>query len=171
MPHVRPLTFVPSDTDTPMPQISTGLLMYRRRATGLEVLLVRPGGPFWSKKDCGAWTIPKGEPAVGEDLLTAAKREFREEIGFEPSGKFIALTPIKQKAGKLVHAWAVEGDLDTTTITSNTFEMEWPPKSGKKVEFPEIDRAEFFDLDAAKPKVNAALVGLLDELAALLSRG
>jgi len=144
--------------------------MYRRRPEGPQVLLVHPGGPFWKNKDLGAWTIPKGEAEQDEDLLVTAVREFREEIGVEPRGPFVPLTPVKQKGGKLVHAWAVEGDLDATTIKSNTFLMEWPPRSGERVEFPEIDRAEFFDLGNANAKMNAAQVRLLTELETLLTR-
>jgi predicted NUDIX family NTP pyrophosphohydrolase len=147
-----------------MPPVSAGLLMYRRRPEGLEVLLVHPGGPFWRNKDEGAWTIPKGEPATGEDLLAAAKREFEEETGVKPTGELIPLTPVKQKGGKLIHAWAVEGDFDTATVKSNTFVMEWPPKSGKQMEFPEIDRAEFFTLDTARKRVIPAQVTLLDDI-------
>jgi predicted NUDIX family NTP pyrophosphohydrolase len=150
-----------------MPKISAGLLMYRRRAGGVEVLLVHPGGPFWWNKDAGAWTIPKGEPAVGEELLEAAKREFEEETGFAPSGHFTPLPPVKQKGGKVIHAWAIEGDLDPAQIRSNTFEMEWPPRSGRRAAFPEIDRAEFFSLDQARLKMNSGQVALLDALAAL----
>ncbi len=141
--------------------------MYRRRPEGPQVLLVHPGGPFWKHKDSGAWTIPKGEAEQDDDLLVTAVREFREETGVEPRGPFVPLTPVKQKGGKLVHAWAVEGDLDATTIKSNTFLMEWPPRSGERVEFPEIDRAEFFDLGTANAKMNAAQVGLLAELETL----
>ena len=144
--------------------------MYRRRPEGPQVLLVHPGGPFWKNKDLGAWTIPKGEVEQDEDLLVTAVREFREEIGVEPRGPFVPLTPVKQKGGKLVHAWAMEGELDATTIKSNTFLMEWPPRSGERVEFPEIDRAEFFDLGNANAKMNAAQVRLLAELEALLTR-
>jgi predicted NUDIX family NTP pyrophosphohydrolase len=150
-----------------MPKISAGLLMYRRRAGGVEVLLVHPGGPFWRNKDAGAWTIPKGEPAVGEELLEAAKREFEEETGFAPSGHFTPLPPVKQKGGKVIHAWAIEGDLDPAQIRSNTFEMEWPPRSGRRAAFPEIDRAGFFSLDQARLKMNSGQVALLDALAAL----
>src|SRR6202035_4009505 len=114
-----------------MPQISSGLLMYRINHGKPEVLLVHPGGPFWRKKEQGAWSIPKGEVSEGEDLLDAARREFEEETGSKPAGRFIPLRPITQKSGKVVHAWAVQGDLDTATIKSNTFTMEWPPKSGK----------------------------------------
>jgi predicted NUDIX family NTP pyrophosphohydrolase len=150
-----------------MPKISAGLLMYRRRAGGVEVLLVHPGGPFWRNKDAGAWTIPKGEPAVGEELLEAAKREFEEETGVAPVGDCAPLPPVKQKGGKVIHAWAIEGDLDPAQIRSNTFEMEWPPRSGRRAAFPEIDRAEFFSLDQARLKMNSGQVALLDALAAL----
>lgn len=138
--------------------------MYRRCAAGVQVLLVHPGGPFWKNKDAGAWTIPKGEAESNEDLFATAVREFTEEIGFEPRGPFTELTPVKQKGGKVVHAWAVEGDFDTATIRSNTFTMEWPARSGKQCQFPEIDRAEFFDLATARSKTNPAQVPLLDEL-------
>jgi len=147
-----------------MPRISAGILLYRRHAGELQVLLVHPGGPFWANKDEGAWTIPKGEVAEGEELLQTAVREFEEETGFKPIGKLIPLTPIKQKAGKIVHAWALEGDLDANAVKSNTFKMEWPPKSGKYAEFPEVDRAEFFDVETAVQKINPAQVGLINEL-------
>jgi predicted NUDIX family NTP pyrophosphohydrolase len=153
-----------------MPQVSAGLLMYRRRPEGPQVLLVHPGGPFWRNKDAGVWTVPKGEPGDGEDLLAAARREFAEETGVDPGGPFVALSPVKQRGGKVVHAWAVEGDLDPAAIRSNTFEIEWPPRSGKRTAFPEIDRAEFFDLDAARVKMNPAQGGLLDELAMMLDQ-
>ena len=130
----------------------------------MEYLLVHPGGPLWKNKDIGAWTIPKGEFGPNEDPLTAAQREVREELGFCPGGEFLALTPIKQKAGKIVHAWAVESDWDTSTLKSNTFSLAWPPKSGKVQEFPEIDRAEFFEIGIAKPKINPAQIPLLEEL-------
>ncbi len=147
-----------------MQRISAGLLLYRRHAEGLQVLLAHPGGPFWQKRDEGFWTIPKGEVDADEELLATAQREFEEEIGFRPTGQFIQLCPITQKGGKLVHAWAIEGDFDTATARSNTFTMEWPPKSGKQVAFPEIDRAEFFSLDAARRKIKATQIPLLDEL-------
>jgi predicted NUDIX family NTP pyrophosphohydrolase len=147
-----------------MAKISAGLLMYRRRGRSLQVLLVHPGGPFWRKKDDGAWTIPKGEAADGEDLLDAARREFKEELGIEPHGTFLPLQPVKQKAGKIVHAWCFEGDCDPAAITSNTFSIEWPPRSGKKAEFPEVDRAEFFDLATARQKILASQAPFLDEL-------
>jgi predicted NUDIX family NTP pyrophosphohydrolase len=151
-----------------MAHVSSGLLMYRKRGSKVEVLLVHPGGPFWQHKDLGAWSIPKGEVAEGEDLLDAAKREFEEETGCKPLGHFIPLRPMKQKSGKIVHAWAVEGDLDPAAIKSNIFTMEWPPKSGKLAEFPEVDRAEFFDIEAAKKKINPAQAAMLVELENLL---
>jgi predicted NUDIX family NTP pyrophosphohydrolase len=151
-----------------MPQISAGLLMYRRVDGNLQVLLVHPGGPFWRNKDDGAWTLPKGEAGAGEDLLAAARREFTEETGFGPDGPFVPLEPVKQKAGKVVHAWAVEGDCDPSAVRSNTFTIEWPPRSGKQVAFPEVDRADFFDLETARKKINPAQVALLDRLAAVL---
>ena len=138
--------------------------MYRRGDRALEVLLVHPGGPFWQRKDAGAWTIPKGEIQPGEAPLAAAKREFKEELGLEASGDWIELTPIQQKGGKIVHAWAFEGTCDTSQIRSTTFSMTWPPGSGKSSEFPEVDRAEFFDLVKAREKINAGQVGLLEEL-------
>jgi len=141
--------------------------MYRCRAGQLEVLLVHPGGPFWKKKDEGAWSIPKGEPEEGEDLLTAAMREFREEIGFEPQGNLFALRSVNQKGGKTVHAWAVEVRADQTiSPASNTFEMEWPPHSGKMQAFPEIDRAEFFTLAEAEKKINQSQRIFLERLRA-----
>jgi predicted NUDIX family NTP pyrophosphohydrolase len=147
-------------------RVSAGLLMFRRRDGGLEVLLVHPGGPFFVKKDEGAWTIPKGEAAPDEDLLTRAQIEFEEELGFRPHGNWIELGSIKQKGGKTVHAWAFEGDLpDSFKLKSNTFEIEWPRRSGKRKQFPEIDRAEFFPQDLARQKINPAQIILLDRLA------
>lgn len=146
-------------------KLSAGLLMFRRCEGEVQVLLAHPGGPFFQKKDAGAWSIPKGEIEDREDYLAAARREFHEETGLTAAGPFIELTPIKQKGGKTVHAWAFEGDCDPATIVSNTFPMEWPPKSGRQVEFPEIDRAEFFDLTTARQKINAAQSALLNELA------
>jgi predicted NUDIX family NTP pyrophosphohydrolase len=152
--------------------ISAGLLMFRKGDTGLEVLLVHPGGPFFRNKDEGSWTIPKGEAAEGEDLLTRAQTEFEEELGIKPSGDWIELGSVKQKGGKTVHAWALTGDLpEDFRLTSNTFEMEWPPRSGKTETFPEIDRAEFFQLDEARRKINPAQVVFLERLSdALTSR-
>ena len=143
---------------------SAGLLMYRLRNSTLEVFLVHPGGPYWARKDLGAWSIPKGELQEGEDCLDAAKREFQEETGFLPRGNFIALAPIKQTGGKLVYGWAVRDDCDTKTIVSNTFSMEWPPRSGKRQEFPEVDRAEWFTIETAKEKILKGQVGFLEEL-------
>jgi predicted NUDIX family NTP pyrophosphohydrolase len=142
---------------------SAGILLYRFMDGTLQVLLAHPGGPFWARKDTGAWTIPKGE-FEDEDALAAARREFAEETGSSVDGDFVALTPCVQKNGKVVHAFAVEGDLDASAITSNQFEMEWPPGSGKRREFPEIDRAEWFTLEAAQEKINPAQQALLVEL-------
>lgn len=148
-----------------MPKTSAGLLMYR---TSSEVLLVHPGGPFWKNKDAGAWMIPKGEVESGEDLLAAAIREFNEETGLTPVEPYLALGEVKHKSGKILHAWAFQGDCDPTQIHSNTFEVEWPPKSGWKQEFPEIDRAEFFDLSTARRKILAAELPLLDRFAVVI---
>src|SRR6185295_3956677 len=122
-----------------MPKQSAGLLLFRERSGRLEVLLVHPGGPFWKNKDEGAWTIPKGEVCEGEELLACARREFQEETGIAPAGNFSALAPIRQKSGKIVHAWAFEGDCDPTKIQSNTITIEWPPRSGKRIQIPEVD--------------------------------
>ena len=146
-----------------MPRVSAGLLMYRIQDGKLQVLLAHPGGPLFQNKDDGAWTIPKGEIEPDEDLLDAAKREFEEETGITPTGPFFALTPIKQKGGKIVHAWAFKGDCNPGAIVSNTFTMEWPPKSGRQMEFPEMDRAEFFDVAAARRKIKAAQMPLVEE--------
>ena len=144
-------------------RLSAGLLMYRRRGRELEYLLVHPGGPFFVRKEEGAWTIPKGEAGPDEDLLTRAQIEFAEELGFKPKGEWLSLGSVKQKGGKTVHAWAFEGDLPKNfVLASNTFELEWPPRSGKRKEFPEIDRAEFFSNEAARRKINPAQVELLD---------
>lgn len=149
-----------------MPRISAGLLMYRVRDNSSEVFLVHPGGPFFKHKDDGYWTIPKGEPEPDEDLLTAALREFAEETGITPAGPFMPLAAVMQKGGKTVHAWACEGDIDLGVVVSNTFSMEWPPRSGRQATFPEIDRADYFDLKTAKRKINPAQAGFLDELEA-----
>lgn len=146
-----------------MPRVSAGLLMYRIQDGKLQVLLAHPGGPYFQNKDDGAWTVPKGEIKPGEDMLEAAKREFEEETGITPTGPFIELTPIKQKGGKIVHAWAFQGDCDPSAVASNTFTMEWPPKSGRQMEFPEMDRAEFFDVAAAGQKIKAAQMPLVNE--------
>jgi predicted NUDIX family NTP pyrophosphohydrolase len=143
--------------------ISAGLLAFRRMDT-LEVLLAHPGGPFWSKKDNGAWTVPKGLVEPGADLFATAQREFAEETSFSAVGEFIALTPVKQKSGKLVHAWAFEADFDLSSFASNTFEMEWPPKSRRRQSFPEIDRVAYFTLPIAISKIIAYQRPLLHEL-------
>ena len=147
-----------------MPRMSAGLLMYRRRGNGVEVLLAHPGGPFWAKKDLGAWSIPKGELDSDEDPLLAAKREFEEETGVVPAGNFIALGEVKQAGGKTVAAWAVEGDCDLSGLKSNTFSMEWPPRSGRMAEFPEVDRWEWFSLDEALEKILAGQKIFLERL-------
>jgi len=146
-----------------MPKLSAGLLMFRRRDKELNVFLVHPGGPFWQKKDLGAWSIPKGEVSAGEDLLVTAKREFEEETGIAPQGEFITLGEIKQAGGKFVTAWAFELDC-SPTIQSNTFSMEWPPKSGRMQEFPEVDRAEWFSLKEARIRILSAQIVFLDRL-------
>jgi predicted NUDIX family NTP pyrophosphohydrolase len=147
-----------------MTKVSAGLLMYRVRDGELEFLLAHPGGPFWADRDAGAWTVPKGEIRPGEDPLAAAQREFEEEVGFRPQGPFLALTPIRQKSGKIVHAWAFAGDCDPARIRSNNFSMEWPPQSGRFVECPEVDRAAFFRMAEARRKINAAQIPFLEEL-------
>ena len=150
---------------------SAGLLMFRRKGGRLELLLVHPGGPFWKNKDEGAWTIPKGEAGPGEDLLRRAQIEFEEELGVKPSGNWIPLGSIVQKAGKTVHAWAFQGDLlDSFELKSNLFEIEWPPRSGKLKQFPEIDRAEFFADDIARRKINPAQVPFFDRLRDALAK-
>ncbi len=143
--------------------------MYRVREEILEVLLVHLGGPFWAKKDAGAWLIPKGEVEPGEDELDAAKREFREETGFDPGDELQPLGSVKHKSGKTVTAWAFEGDCDPAALKSNTFKIEWPPRSGKQREFPEIDRADFFTLDAAREKAHPAEFEFVERLDSFLS--
>lgn len=144
---------------------SAGILVYRRRDVGLEVLLVHPGGPYFRNKDEGAWSIPKGEIDEGEEPLAAAIREFAEEIGPRPAGDFRELGNVRQRGGKTVHGWAVEGDCDPSCLPmSNTFTIEWPPRSGRYEAFPEIDRAEFFDVQTARMKINPAQVAFLDRL-------
>ncbi len=145
---------------------SAGILLHRRTGADLEVLLVHPGGPFWAKRDDGAWSIPKGEYGPGEDAVLAARREFAEELGSEPpDGELTDLGEVRQKSGKIVHAWALAGDLDAATIVSNTFTMQWPPKSGQMREFPEVDRADWFTLANARAKINGGQAPLLDRLA------
>ena len=147
-----------------MAQISAGILLFRRRPAGLEVLLVHPGGPLWAKKDAGIWSIPKGLVHADEDLMAAAIREFEEEIGCKPAGPFTPLTPVKLKSGKVVHAWACEGACDPAAVRSNTFTMEWPPHSGRQREFPEIDRAEWFTVAQAREKLSVQMMALVEEL-------
>jgi predicted NUDIX family NTP pyrophosphohydrolase len=148
-----------------MPKKSGGFLVYKRSGDRLEVLLVHPGGPFWKNKENGAWSIPKGEPQEGEELLAAAQRELREEIGLEPQGELKNLGTIQQKAGKTVHAWAFEVDPHTVVDqVSNLVEVEWPPRSGKRLTFPEIDRAEFFSIEQAETRINQAQRAFLERL-------
>lgn len=143
---------------------SAGILAFRRKYGKLEVLLVHPGGPFWSTKDLGAWSIPKGEYGPGEDPEAVARREFCEELGVEIDGKLFPLAEVRQRGGKLVRAFAVETDLDVENIRSNMFELEWPPRSGRRQAFPEVDRAEWFDLSSARSKINEAQRNLVDQL-------
>jgi predicted NUDIX family NTP pyrophosphohydrolase len=156
---------------TNMAKKSAGLLMYRHRQSGMEVFLVHPGGPFWAKKDEGAWSIPKGEYSPGEKPVEVAKREFQEETGFEAAGVLFPLTPRKQPSGKVISVWALEGECDAASIKSNTFSMEWPPHSGKQQEFPEVDRAGWFTVQAAKEKILKGQVPFLDELSEILREG
>ena len=150
---------------------SAGLLMYRRGDAGLAVLLVHPGGPFWAKKDLGAWSIPKGEYAADEEPLAAAQREFVEETGAQPRGEFLPLGEVKQPGGKHVTAWAVEGDFDPATLVSTTFELEWPPRSGRRQSFPEVDRAGWFSPDEAREKILAGQRPFIDRLEKMLANG
>lgn len=147
-----------------MAKRSAGLLVYRRTEGSLEVFLVHPGGPLWAKRDAGAWSIPKGEFDPDEDPLTAARREFTEETGFDVAGPFVALEPVRQSGGKVVHAFAVEGDCDPSRLRSNPFSMEWPPRSGHQQEFPEVDRGAWFTIDQAHDKILKAQRPLLDQL-------
>ncbi|MEX2162287.1 MAG: NUDIX domain-containing protein [Anaerolineales bacterium] len=154
-----------------MPKKSAGILVYRKRESPpeifLEVFLVHPGGPFWAKKDAGAWTIPKGEFDL-EDALAAAQREFKEETGFDIAGDFKPLAPQTLKSGKVVYAWAVEGDLDAAQVRSNLFEVEWPPRSGRRMQVPEVDRGGWFSVEDALKKINPAQAGFIRELAQFL---
>ncbi|MCC6948216.1 MAG: NUDIX domain-containing protein [Bradyrhizobiaceae bacterium] len=151
-------------------EVSAGLLVYRRKPA-LQVLLAHPGGPFWAKKDEGAWSIPKGLVEPGNELLATARREFAEETGLSVSGKFIPLEPVRQKSGKTVHAFAVEADPDIGKFRSNEFELEWPPKSGRMQRFPEVDRVAWFGLDAAAKKMHAYQRPLLESLKKKLEHG
>jgi predicted NUDIX family NTP pyrophosphohydrolase len=152
-----------------MTKVSAGVLLYRRRGGELEVLLVHLGGPFWAKKDAGAWFVPKGEVHPGEEELAAARREFAEETGLSADWELMELGSVRHKSGKKVSAWAMEGDCDPSSLRSNTFEMEWPPKSGKKKEFPEIDRAGFFGVQAAREKMHPSEFPFVERLAALVA--
>jgi predicted NUDIX family NTP pyrophosphohydrolase len=147
-----------------MAQKSAGLLLYRQSGESVEVFLVHPGGPFWTRRDDGAWSIPKGEFVDGEDPLEVAKREFKEETGFDIEGEFEAMRPTRQAGGKLVYAWAVQGDINASVIRSNSFSMEWPPRSGKIQDFPEVDRGEWFDLTSAKRKILKGQLEILEQL-------
>jgi predicted NUDIX family NTP pyrophosphohydrolase len=147
---------------------SAGILLYRRRSEMLEIFLVHPGGPFWAQRDEGAWSIPKGEYAPGDDPLAAAQREFNEETGFPVSGPFVPLSPVRLAGGKVISAWAASGDLDPAQIHSNCFVLEWPPKSGTMREFPEVDRGAWFPIDEARIKLIAGQRPLLDQLAELV---
>ena len=139
---------------TTMPKLSAGIVLFRHRPAGLEVMLVHPGGPFWAKKDEGAWSIPKGLADEGEDLLAAAKREFLEETGMTVGGEFLDLGSHKQLSGKTIVAWACEGEFDPASLKSNTFSLKWPPRSGKTAEFPEVDKAAWYSIDGALAKIN-----------------
>jgi predicted NUDIX family NTP pyrophosphohydrolase len=150
-------------------KLSAGILLYRRRAGTLEVFLVHPGGPFWTRKDDGAWSVPKGEYRADEEPLDAARREFREETGFPADGRFMALPAVVQPSGKRVLVWALEGDLEPEQLRSNSFEMEWPPHSGQRQQFPEVDRGAWFTLEAARRKLQAAQAPLLEALARVLA--
>lgn len=151
-------------------RLSAGILLYRIRNHAIQCLLVHPGGPFWAKKDEGAWSIPKGEYDEGADALEAAKREFHEETGFEIHGETVSLMPVRQLNGKVISIWAVEGDIDATSIRSSSFQMEWPPKSGRFQEFPEVDRAEWFDLSTAHRKILSGQRPFLAQLEQMINR-
>lgn len=152
-----------------MPKQAAGILLYRRGAAGVEVLLAHPGGPLWARKDLASWTLPKGQFTDGELPLDAAKREFEEEMGSPPTGEFQALGTLKQPSGKVIHAWAAQSDFDVTTVASNLFSMEWPPRSGKFGEFPEVDRAEWFSIEEARLKILKGQAPFLDRLLALVN--
>lgn len=147
-----------------MPQVSAGLVLFRRRGGEMFVLLGHPGGPMWRNRDAGAWTIPKGQANAGEALLAAARREFGEETGLHPTGPFVPLGSVKLKSGKQVHAWAAEGDCDPACLHSNTCEIEWPPRSGRRLEVPELDGFGWFSAAEAREKMNPAQTAMLDEL-------
>lgn len=151
-----------------MAKQAAGILLYRRGRSGLEVLLAHPGGPLWARKDAGAWTLPKGQFTEGELPLDAAKREFEEEMGSAPAGDFQPLGTVKQKSGKIIHAWAAESDFDAATVKSNLFSMEWPPKSGRMGEFPEVDRAGWFSIEEARVKIIKGQAPFLERLLEVL---
>ena len=151
-------------SNVPSKRRSAGILLYRRQNGRLEVLLVHPGGPFWKNKDAGAWSIPKGEYSEGEEPLAAARREFVEETGFTVEGEFIPLGTIQQASGKLVSAWAVKGDCDPAKLVSNFCQIEWPPRSGRKIEIPEVDRGSWFSLPEAKERILSSQRPILDRL-------
>ena len=154
-----------------MTKKSAGILFYRLQQNNMQLFLVHPGGPYWAKKDCGAWSIPKGEIMPGELLLDAALRETEEETGIKAQGEFIALTPVAQKNGKIVHAWAASGNFEKLLNQSNNFEIEWPPRSGNKQLFPEIDKGAWFNIEEAKNKIIPAQIPLITELESLLVSG
>lgn len=160
-------TFRPNSGGVTMPTRSAGILAFRRKRGRIEVLLVHPGGPFWRNKDLGAWSIPKGEYGPSDDPETAARREFCEELGAEINRQLFPLAEVRQRGGKVVRAFAVEAELDAENIQSNGFEIEWPPRSGRKQTFPEVDRAQWFDLNSARSKINEAQRSLLDQVETL----
>jgi predicted NUDIX family NTP pyrophosphohydrolase len=153
-----------------MPRQSAGLLVYRERVGELQFFLVHPGGPLWQNKDAGFWSIPKGEFSADEEPLEAAKREFWEETGMTVEGEFLPLGSVKQRGGKIVHGWAVGGDFDAAQVRSNTFDLEWPPRSGRFIAFPEVDRGAWFSMNEAKEKIKEAQITFLDEVARLVGR-
>lgn len=160
-----------ASSSQPMPKTAAGLLLYRRRPPGLEVLLAHPGGPFWVRRDLGAWSIPKGEIGPGEEPVAAARREFREEIGLDVSGPVVSLGQIRQPGGKLVQIWAAEGDFDPARLESNTFDMEWPRGSGRMQTFPEVDRAGWFELAEARRRILPGQAAFFDALVAAIGGG
>ncbi len=147
-----------------MTRRSAGLLLFREAAGVLEVFLVHPGGPYWARKDAGAWSIPKGEFSDGEDLLHAARREFEEETGMSAAGEFVPLQPVRQPSGKVIHAWTLRADVDPARVRSNTFSIEWPPRSGQRRDFPEVDRAAWCTLDEAASKIQKGQAPFLEQL-------